>query len=272
MNMNTHRQTMRGGVFAALVLSAFLLAACATSPTSPDQAAELRSRLTTLQNDPNLAERARTELREAEAAVRLAEQPLPAAEAQLAEHRVYMADRKIEIARAKATTRYLEDQRAQFGEERDAARLEARTREADEAHRLAEELQRQIDVLQAEVTDRGVVVTLGDVLFATDSAELQGGAHDNLNKLVNFLNQYPERRVVIEGHTDNVGSAAYNQALSQRRAESVRSYLTRQGIQSDRLSATGIGLSRPVASNETAAGRQQNRRVEIIIENPPQPL
>ena len=85
---------------------------------------------------------------------------------------------------------------------------------------------------------------------------------------MSFLNQYPERRVLIEGHTDNVGSADYNQGLSQRRADSVRYYLTQQGIASQRLSTDGIGMDRPVANNDTATGRQQNRRVEIIIENP----
>jgi outer membrane protein OmpA-like peptidoglycan-associated protein len=114
-----------------------------------------------------------------------------------------------------------------------------------------------------------LVLTLGDVLFTTGSAALQAGASTRLNKLVAFLNQYPDRRVLIEGHTDNVGDAGYNQGLSQRRAETVQSYLTGQGIGSQRLTASGKGLSQPIAGNDSAAGRQQNRRVEIIIENPP---
>lgn len=280
MNILTARQTQYGRAFAALVLSSIFLAACATTPASPPGAADVRAKLNTLQNDPNLAERARVELRQAEEAVRLAEQPVSAADAQLGEHRIYMAERKVEIARAKATTRYLEDQRALFGEERARERLEARTREAEaarrseaeaeaEAARMEAELRRQIDILEAEATERGLVLILGDVLFATASAELRGGAFDSLNKLANFLNEYPDRRVLIEGHTDNVGSAEYNQGLSQRRAESVRSYLMQQGIASHRLSASGMGLNRPIADNNTAAGRQQNRRVEIIIEHPP---
>lgn len=83
---------------------------------------------------------------------------------------------------------------------------------------------------------------------------------------MSFLNQYPEQSVQIEGHTDNVGSAEYNQGLSQRRADSVSHYLTRLGIASQRLSASGIGMDQPVANNDSATGRQQNRRVEIIIE------
>jgi outer membrane protein OmpA-like peptidoglycan-associated protein len=133
----------------------------------------------------------------------------------------------------------------------------------------AAELQRQIDVLQAKPTDRGLIVTLGDVLFDTGKASLKAGATSNLNKLVAFLNEYSDRTVLIEGYTDSVGSEDYNQGLSERRADSVKSYLAGQGIGSIRLSASGKGESDPVASNDSAAGRQQNRRVEVIISNPP---
>ena len=260
---------VRSGAITALALSAALLAACAGTPEAPSGAADVRSNLNALQSDPNLAERARDAVREAEEAVRLAEEPLPASEARLAEHRVYMAEQKVEIARAKATTRYAEDQRERLGQERDAARLAARTEEADRARSSSADLQRQIDILQAEATERGIVLTLGDVLFTTGSAELQSGGDDNLNRLVDFLNQHPERRVLIEGHTDSVGNAQSNQRLSERRADSVRSYLTRQGISPDRLSTSGMGEARPIATNEDASGRQQNRRVEVIIENAP---
>lgn len=297
MNRLTARSIKHAGTLTAVALTSLVLFACAVTPSSPPGAAEVRSKLSALQNDPNLAERARVEIQDAEVAVRLAEQPLDASEAPLGAHRVYMADHKVEIARAKATTRYAEYQRTRFAEERDAARLAARTLEADRARadasrarddasrersaadaarlseaesaRRAAELERQIAALEAEATDRGLVVTLGDVLFATGSAQLQGSASNRLNKLVNFLNQYPDRRVLIEGHTDNVGSAAYNQDLSQRRADSVRSYLTQQGIGWQRVSTSGMGLHQPIADNDSAAGRQQNRRVEIIIENPP---
>jgi len=86
---------------------------------------------------------------------------------------------------------------------------------------------------------------------------------------VAFLDKYPDRTVAIQGYTDSVGSEDYNQALSQRRADSVRSYLVRQGISSGRLTASGMGKADPVASNESASGRQQNRRVAVIINNPP---
>jgi len=210
-----------------------------------------------------------------------------------------MADRKVEIAKARATALHAEAQRDRLSQERDTARLEARTGEVErarsardaadaardeadaaresqtasaaasaaEAQRMAEEMQQEIDDLKAEVTDRGLVLTLGDVLFATGSADLQRGANANLDKLVTFLNAHPERNVVVEGHTDNVGGQALNQTLSQRRAEAVRNYLTGKGIASERMSARGIGMDRPVADNSTPTGRQQNRRVEIIIGN-----
>jgi len=303
----------------ATTVASVLLAACAAAPLKPDGAAEVRSKLTQLQSDPNLASRAPLAIKEADAAVRTAEQPQP--DTELAAHRVYLADRKVETARAQAETSLAEDQRAALSAQRESARLDARTREADaaksqvataraesaeqglaadrqvataraegaeqklaadqarsesDAARVAAanseqqttELQRQIEELQARVTDRGLVLTLGDVLFETGRADLRTGTAGNLNKLVLFLNKHPDRTVAIEGYTDSVGSEGYNQALSQRRADSVRSYLVRQGIGSGRLTASGMGTSDPVAGNDSAFGRQQNRRVEVIISNP----
>lgn len=269
----------------ALTMSAILLGGCAMTPASPEAANEARAKLTALQQDPDMVTYARVELRDAEAAVRLAEQPVESGDADLAAHRVYMADRRVEIARARGEARLLEAQRDRMSEERDAARLAARTREADQAHasaeraqreqadaaalaaRESEAMQREIDALQAKKTERGLVLTLGDVLFASGSAAIQGGTNANLEKLAAFLNRYPERQVLIEGHTDNVGPADYNLTLSRQRAESVRRYLTDQGVNSQRLTVAGYGFERPVADNRTAIGRQQNRRVEVIIDN-----
>ena len=286
MTIQSNIKTVPGKkVGAVLVLSLALLVGCAMSPTSPEGSEDVRAKLTALQQNPDMVSSARIELRDAEAAVALAEQPLGSGEAELAAHRIYMADRMVEIARAKGETRLMEADRVRLGEQRDAARLAARTREADSARadadrarssqadaaalsaREAEELQRQIDMLEAKETERGLVLTLGDVLFATGSAEIQGGTNQNLEKLVNFLNQYPERRVLIEGHTDNVGGAELNQNLSRQRAESVRRFLTERGIESRRLSVAGYGFERPIASNDSAMGRQQNRRVEVVIQN-----
>ncbi len=259
---------------SAVIMSTFILVACASDPVSPENSSAVRSKLTALQSNQELANRARMEIREAEMAVELAERPLGKSDTALGAHRVYMADQQVEIARARAATRLAEDQRARLNEQRGDARLEARTREADRAYadaasaRSSEaDMQRRLDEMKAQETERGIVVTLGDVLFDTGSAQLRSSADDNLNKLVSFLTAYPDRRVVIEGHTDNVGSHTYNQELSRRRAESVRQRLEKSGIAAARMSVSGMGLQRPIASNDNAAGRQQNRRVEIIIEN-----
>ena len=300
MNTTVRSLNMKKPLMAAAV-AAVLLAACANAPVKPEGAAHARNMLTQLQADPNLANRAPISMQQAEAAVRIAEQP--ETDQQLVAYRVYMADRKVETARAEAETKFAEDQRVELIAQREKVRLDARTREADlatgkvamaraegaeqkaeadaarnqadaaqaaalSAQQQAEELQRQIDTLQAKVTDRGLVLTLGDVLFATAKADLSSGANGTLNKLVAFLNKYPDRTVDIQGYTDSVGSEDYNLGLSQRRADSVRSYLVGQGIGSGRLVASGKGMSSPVAGNDTSSGRQQNRRVEVIINNP----
>jgi outer membrane protein OmpA-like peptidoglycan-associated protein len=157
--------------------------------------------------------------------------------------------------------------------------LPVRPSQADAAHvaaasseQQAAELQRQLDILQAKPAGRGLVLTLGDVLFTSGRADLKPGAMGSLNKLVNFLAKYPDRTVAIHGYTDSVGSEEYNQGLSERRANSVEAYLAAQGIDSTRLSASGMGQSNPVAGNDSGGGRQQNRRVEVIISNPPPAL
>lgn len=313
MNMPIVDRSMKSLALAAAVSLA--LAGCASTPQSPDGSAAVRAKLIQLQSDPDLGSRAPVALQEAETAVRLAEEPV-ARDVALGAHRVYMADRKVEIAIAQAQTRLAEDQRVKLAGERERSRLDARTREADRARadadaarsdaadaartasadaahaarmadadadaaraaaadaagaaaRQAAELQRQIDALQARQTERGLVLTLGDVLFTSGRADLKPGAASNLSRLVTFLNQNPARNVEIEGHTDSVGSEDYNQDLSQRRADAVRSYLTQQGIASQRISASGKGELQPVAGNDSDGGRQQNRRVEIIIGNAP---
>lgn len=308
MNAMTFSKTL-----IATAVATALLAACATAPTKPAGAAEVRSKLTQLQSNPDLSTRAPVALKAAESAVLVAEQSQ--VDVQLAQHRVYIADRKVETARALAETRLAEDQRAMLTQQRDGARLDARTREVDvartraadaradsaeqrlaanqaradsaeerlaaEAARVAAatssqqqaaELQRQIDELQAKKTDRGLVLTLGDVLFNSGRADLKAGAGANLDKLIVFLNAYPDRTASVEGYTDSVGSEDYNQGLSQRRAESVKSYLVGQGVGTMRLTALGKGESGPVSDNESALGRQQNRRVEVVINNPPAAL
>jgi len=289
--MNTQIHNL--GRYIGVAVIALSLAACSASPKRPDGADNARSRLTQLQSDPQLASRAPVEIREADLAVRAAE--VPQKDLLLARHLVVIADRKVEIARARAQSRLYEDQRVALSQQSETARLDSRTREADmatsearsaraaadiarseadiarEAANMArseaDDLQRQIAELNARETDRGLVMTLGDVLFETGMSDLRGGTTNNLTKLATFLNKYQDRNVVIEGHTDSIGSDEYNYGLSQRRADAVKSYLVGQGVAANRLVTSGKGKGQPVASNETATGRQQNRRVEIIISN-----
>jgi outer membrane protein OmpA-like peptidoglycan-associated protein len=131
------------------------------------------------------------------------------------------------------------------------------------------ELQRQIEDLQARVTQRGLVITLGDGLFASGKGDLKASAMGHLLKLIAFLDDHPARTVAIEGHTDSLGGCGYNHSLSQRRADAVMSFLIARGVGAPRVSALGKGESDPVASNQSADGRAANRRVEVIIDTPP---
>jgi outer membrane protein OmpA-like peptidoglycan-associated protein len=196
-------------------------------------------------------------------------------------HLAYLASRRAEIAEALALREAAREQTERLGEERSEVLLEARTEEADVQRRQAEqarveadaaslradELARELEELQAKPTERGLVLTLGDVLFDVDRAELKPGAELHLSRLVEFLQQHPERNVLIEGHTDSTGSVEYNLSLSRRRAEAVRSFLVGRGVSPTRVATEGYGLARPIASNDSVAGRQQNRRVEIVVLN-----
>jgi outer membrane protein OmpA-like peptidoglycan-associated protein len=127
------------------------------------------------------------------------------------------------------------------------------------------DLQSQLRDLNARKTDRGIVVTLGDVLFATGKASLQGDSVRTMAKLADFFKRYPQRTAVIEGYTDSVGSDTSNQALSERRAQAVMAALVGQGVPATRLHSEGFGEARPAGSNDSADGRRMNRRVEVVF-------
>lgn len=142
---------------------------------------------------------------------------------------------------------------------------QAARQQTQDAESRSRQLEAQLKELQAKKTDRGMVITLGDVLFDTNRAQLKSGGVRNVQKLADFFNQYPQRKVMIEGFTDSTGSDSRNQELSDQRANSVRMALLGMGIGADRITSRGYGESYPVAGNDTAAGRQLNRRVEIIV-------
>ena len=194
--------------------------------------------------------------RRAEEAQRVAQQERAQAERERAEAERQRAEAERERLAAAAAQR--DALAAQ--QEAEAARLRA-----EEALRRAQQLAAQVDDLQAQLTNRGLVLTLGDVLFDTGRAELKSGGLRAVDRLVAFLTDYPQRTVLVEGFTDAVGSDDSNQRLSERRANAIRQALLERGVAAARIRTVGYGESYPVATNDTAAGRQENRRVEVVI-------
>jgi len=229
------------------------------------------------------AERRRLEVKrtrlEAERAQRDAEAARAAAEKAKAEAAVDLA--RLEQARQQAEAArqaaLLQQQAAQA--EAEKARLAAENAErqrqlAEQQRQQAEaekaqmraDLQRQLNmVLQTRETARGLIVNVSDVLFDTGRHTLRPGATEKLAKVAGILLAHPGLKLEVEGHTDSVGSDDYNQTLSERRAQTVRDYLVRQGLAQDAITWRGFGEAQPVASNDSASGRQQNRRVELVV-------
>jgi outer membrane protein OmpA-like peptidoglycan-associated protein len=177
-----------------------------------------------------------------------------------------------QIANEKILTAQANDEIADGTARRQAVLLEARDREAQRnaqqagaAQLRADSLEAQLADLKMKKTERGLVLTLGDVLFDTNQSTLKASAHGTLDRLAMALRENSGRKVLIEGHTDNVGSDETNQRLSERRAQAVQSALTERGVAREQIAAIGKGESSPVASNDNADGRQSNRRVELIF-------
>lgn len=154
---------------------------------------------------------------------------------------------------------------AQADTERGKALLDAQTAETAAANARIGEMEAELKDLNAKKTERGMVITLGDMLFDTNKSELRAGGVSSVQKLADFFVEYPERSALIEGYTDSTGTSEYNQELSERRANAVRDTLIGMGVSGDRVSTRGYGIENPVASNDTPAGRQLNRRVEIVL-------
>ena len=208
------------------------LAGCASGPDP--EVVRAQAAVQEARDDQAVAEYAPEALRDAEQALVQAEQgQRQGLDDEEVDHLAYVAEQKAAIAQSQAV-----EQRSQ------------------------DELVQQ---LRAEQTSRGMVVTLEDVLFEVNGAALQPGAQTELLRLADYLKRNPDRKILIEGHTDNTGGSDYNLQLSQLRAQSVESYLVSSGVPADRIRAIGYGETRPEAPNDSATGRQQNRRVEIVI-------
>ncbi len=254
-----------------------VVAGCGGPPDNNPLLDEARTEVRAAGSEQAVVEQASNALDKAEQALRrgelLLEQEAPVDEVY---HQAYLARQYVSIARETAKLRTAEEEIRRAESERQQVISQAREREAERSQREAETERRRAEAalerargleeeLEAQRTERGLVLTLSEVLFDVGHATLKEGAGRTIRQLADFLRENPERRVLIEGHTDNTGSYQLNQDLSRRRAEAVRSALADAGISGDRIRTVGHGPDYPVASNNTAAGRQQNRRVEIII-------
>ena len=290
----------RTSALCASLIAAGLLAACAS--TAPSAALEqARSAVSAVAGDPIVNQYAPVELKEATDALARADREWADDHDETeTNHLAYIARQRAEIATNAARSRQLDANIQQAGSEADRIRLQARTLEADQARMRAQQAQQQaltaeqraaqqqaaaaaaqaqanaaqdrvraleaqLRDMEAQQTERGLLVTLGDVLFAFNKAELSAQAAPRLDKLASFLKQFPDRKLLIEGYTDSVGSDSYNQDLSERRAQSVRDALVQRGVDTSRITARGYGKAHPVADNASPEGRAMNRRVEIVI-------
>jgi outer membrane protein OmpA-like peptidoglycan-associated protein len=271
----------------ALTIAAAVTAACSTAPKTSPAVDTARVRIDGVASDPLARDAAASAIAAAEQDLKRAEQALQEREPRATvEHYAYLANRNADIA-----AEQIGERRARLAVEkgqadRDRVLLDARTRDAERAKSEADRARAQADVarsqalsasaeaeklrseltaLQAKPTDRGMVLTLGDVLFDTARAELKAGATSTIERLAGFLRENEGYQLLIEGHTDSRGDDEYNLQLSDRRAEAVRNALLARGLGGDRVRVKALGETFPVADNETAAGRQQNRRVEVIF-------
>lgn len=147
------------------------------------------------------------------------------------------------------------------------AEADAKAREAEREKAELAQMMKEMSELQGQLTDRGIVLTIGDVLFATDKSDLNVSAQTSMDKIAAFLHKKQNRNLLVEGHTDSVGNDEYNLGLSKKRAAAVKSALVKRGVAGERIVTIGYGEKYPLASNDSAAGKKQNRRVEAIILN-----
>lgn len=267
--------------------TAVLLAACASTPETIDELVTARSVVAQVEASPRagVAATSISDARNAlERANELAEEGgsledikyhanVAATNAQIANEKIVTAQAREEIDKAEAERQAVlleaRERQAQRHAERARSateRAESATARAESLEQRAGELREQLADLKAKETDRGFVVTLGDVLFATDEATLKPGAYSTIDRLANLLKESADRKILIEGHTDSVGTAEYNQQLSEQRAAAVQAALLERGVAATQIRTVGRGESTPIASNNNPGGRQQNRRVEVVFQ------
>lgn len=245
----------------ALLAASVALAACSTPPNANLEQA--RTNYTGLQANPQASKVAALETKDASEYLDRAEKAYLDREDQAkVDQLAYLTNQRVEVAKQTIALRTAENNLKNAAAQRAQARLDARDQQIKQLQ----------DSLNAKQTERGTLVTFGDVLFATNKAELKSNGLVNINKLAQFLQENPDRKVIVEGYTDSTGSAPYNQSLSERRATSVQVALIKMGVDPARIVAQGYGKEYPVAENSSVSGRAMNRRVEVTISNDNQPV
>jgi outer membrane protein OmpA-like peptidoglycan-associated protein len=258
----------------ALILVS-LLQACASGPPEEFDGAtleETEAALASSAANNEVTRYAPVELQKAQDRYRVANEAWAAGETLLAQHLAYLSRRHVDIARAIATEESATARARELTRSLDSLELELRNRqiaaqrsEIELQRSEIEQLRQRLSGLQPRQSAEGTVFTIGDVLFPFDSVQLLPAAAEPLDNLAEFLREHPERQVRIEGYTDDSGPAEYNRELSELRAMSVADAMADRGISFDRMTVIGYGESNPVASNATEAGRERNRRVEVVI-------
>jgi OmpA-OmpF porin, OOP family len=257
---------------AVTLAVAAVLSACSATPERSESLETARDSVAKVEASPR-AGVAATHISEARKSLDRANQ-LESSKSKRAdmEYEAQNATTLAQIANEKILTAEAQESIAKGTEQRQAVLIEARERDArrsaaatDTAQLRVDSLETELAGLKAKKTERGIVLVLGDVLFDTGQATLKPGAYGTIDRLASSLRDRPGRNVVIEGHTDNVGSEQNNQGLSERRAQAVQSALQQRGVGSSQITAVGLGESAPISSNESDSGRGENRRVELIF-------
>ncbi|MCK9796764.1 hypothetical protein BK634_28145 [Pseudomonas chlororaphis] len=245
----------------ALLALSVGLAACSSQPNVNLEQA--RTNYSGLQADPQASKVAALETKDAADYLDKADKAYLNKEDQSkVDQLAYLTNQRVEVAKQTIALRTAEANLKDASAQRAQARLDARDAQIKQLQ----------DSLNAKQTDRGTLVTFGDVLFATNKSDLKSSGLVNINKLAQFLQENPDRKVIVEGYTDSTGSDSYNQSLSERRATSVQVALIKMGVDPARIVAQGYGKEYPVADNASVSGRAMNRRVEVTISNDNQPV
>jgi outer membrane protein OmpA-like peptidoglycan-associated protein len=249
-----------------LIATGTALAACSATP-APNQNLDAAATLyNQASNDPLVVKHAPLELQQSREALAQSQNVWQSnGDRQIVDHYAYIAARRAELAQQTAKLKEAQAQVSNADATRAQSLLAARTAESAHARNEAAQLKQQLEALKTNQANAGIVLTLRDILFDVNGTELKPGAYDSVRQIAAYLKQHPERTVTVEGFTDSTGSPDYNMRLSQLRAETVRNELVREGVAPERVIARGMGPSVPVASNDTTAGRQLNRRVQIAV-------